>query len=264
MPVTLLVTENFTISAVGACPLISGIDPTTGVAGSSMTITGANFTGVTAVFFSGNVGATFTVVSDSQITAVVPAGAGSGPITLRKALCNDVQTGTFTVTVVTPPTQWIVRLFNIDDAASVLVNGTQVLQATFNQDVSADITSLLQPGPNAITFTLDNSAFGYTYGFQVYRDGALYFSEQCGIFNAFGCDNNEQTTGRVVTRTITIRNSWLRHVAWRSSTPKNGSVLLRSRARPRRRNPRAIDADGCPALAIRSCGPTANRRSLSR
>src|SRR5262249_14364744 len=64
------------------CPLaITGISPTSGPAGATITITGSNFSGATAVQFNG-ISADFTVVSPTVITAVVPAGASSGPITV--------------------------------------------------------------------------------------------------------------------------------------------------------------------------------------
>ncbi len=62
-----------------------------------MTITGANFTNVTAVKFAGNVTAQFTVVSETQITAIVPSGAVTGPLTISKPNCAETQTGVFTV-----------------------------------------------------------------------------------------------------------------------------------------------------------------------
>ena len=58
---------------------ISGFTPVSGPVGTSVVITGVAFTGASAVAFNG-VGATFTVDSDTQITAVVPAGATSGKI----------------------------------------------------------------------------------------------------------------------------------------------------------------------------------------
>lgn len=80
------------------CPTVSGINPTTGSVGSQVTITGTNFTGVNAVRFSNNVNAVFTVSSDAQITATVPAGAVTGPVTISKPNCPDATTAFFTVT----------------------------------------------------------------------------------------------------------------------------------------------------------------------
>ena len=65
-----------------ATPTISGIAPASGPVGTSVVVTGTGFTGATAVAFNGLAAASFTVNSDTQITAVVPAGATSGPITV--------------------------------------------------------------------------------------------------------------------------------------------------------------------------------------
>ncbi len=81
-----------------SCQTVSGINPTSGAPGASVTISGANFTGVTAVRFSNNVTAAFTVVNDTTITTTVPNGAVNGPLTISKPNCNDVQTAVFTVT----------------------------------------------------------------------------------------------------------------------------------------------------------------------
>ena len=79
------------------CPTITSINPSSGAVGSQVTITGNNFTGVAAVRFANNVAAQFTVVSNTQITATVPAGAVTGPITISKPNCPDATTAAFTV-----------------------------------------------------------------------------------------------------------------------------------------------------------------------
>ncbi|MBK9313320.1 MAG: hypothetical protein IPM55_03565 [Acidobacteria bacterium] len=80
------------------CPTVSGINPISGAAGTTVTITGTNFTGVTSVNFSGNQPAQFVVVNSTTISAVVPAGAMTGPITLTRPNCSNVTTGSFTIT----------------------------------------------------------------------------------------------------------------------------------------------------------------------
>ncbi len=62
-------------------PAITSFTPTTGSIGSTVILRGANFSGAIAVRFNG-VSATFTVDSAAQITAVVPLGANSGPISV--------------------------------------------------------------------------------------------------------------------------------------------------------------------------------------
>ena len=84
------------------CPIVSGINPASGIVGSSVTISGTNFTEVTAIRFSNDVNAYFTIDNPNQITAVVPAGAGNGPITISLSGCADVQTSFFYVSPACP------------------------------------------------------------------------------------------------------------------------------------------------------------------
>ena len=54
--------------------VISSFTPGSGPAGTSVVLTGINFTGVTAVAFNGTAAPGFVVNSDTQITVPVPAG----------------------------------------------------------------------------------------------------------------------------------------------------------------------------------------------
>jgi len=61
-----------------AAPVVTSISPTAGptVGGTSVTITGANFSGATAVTFGATAATGFTVNSSTSITATSPAGTG--------------------------------------------------------------------------------------------------------------------------------------------------------------------------------------------
>lgn len=65
----------------GVLPQVNRFEPSSGLAGTQVTIFGAGFSDVTAVRF-GNVNATFQVISSSEIRATVPQGAATGPITV--------------------------------------------------------------------------------------------------------------------------------------------------------------------------------------
>jgi hypothetical protein len=65
-------------------PQVLSFSPKTAGAGTTVTITGINFTSVNEVTFGGASAASFTVVNDNTITAVVGAGA-SGPVTVKAA-----------------------------------------------------------------------------------------------------------------------------------------------------------------------------------
>lgn len=84
-------------------PAISDFSPLSGPVGTSVTINGSGFTGATGVSFNGtSVGAgKFTVVSDIQITATVPSGASSGPISVTTPGGSATSPTDFTVTLLT-------------------------------------------------------------------------------------------------------------------------------------------------------------------
>ncbi|MDQ3264134.1 MAG: IPT/TIG domain-containing protein [Myxococcota bacterium] len=77
-------TTDFTLTVVtpAPAPVVSGFSPPSGISGSWVTVTGERFTGATQVTFNGK-GAVFTVVSDNQLSAVVPSGAQSGPLRVQ-------------------------------------------------------------------------------------------------------------------------------------------------------------------------------------
>ena len=84
---------NFTVAA---CPTITSFTPTFGPVGTSVTITGTNFTGATSVTFN-NVTATFVVNSATQITATVPSTATTGQIRVTTPGGTATSTTSFTV-----------------------------------------------------------------------------------------------------------------------------------------------------------------------
>src|SRR5262249_30268716 len=72
----IVLADRFTYVAV---PGVSSVTPSVGPAlgGTTVIITGSNFTGATAVQFGAANALSFTVNSANQITAVSPAGAGA-------------------------------------------------------------------------------------------------------------------------------------------------------------------------------------------
>jgi hypothetical protein len=70
-------------AALAAAPTVTNVNPGHGPAagGTSVTISGSDFSGATEVDFGvGNPATDFTVVSDSSITATAPAGTGGGTV----------------------------------------------------------------------------------------------------------------------------------------------------------------------------------------
>jgi uncharacterized repeat protein (TIGR03803 family) len=79
-------------------PQIFSFSPTSGAASTSVVITGNSFNGATEVVFACGQAATFTVNSDTQITATVPAGAMTGTISVVTPGGNVGSATVFTVT----------------------------------------------------------------------------------------------------------------------------------------------------------------------
>ncbi len=77
-------------------PTLTSFAPAAGLAGTLVTLHGSGFTGATAVRFKG-AAADFTVDSDIRITATVPKGAGSGPITVTGPGGSATSAASFTV-----------------------------------------------------------------------------------------------------------------------------------------------------------------------
>ena len=78
-------------------PHISGFAPAKGPAGTTVTITGSDFTGVTAVKFHGTNAQSFIVNSDTKITAVVASGSSSGAISVIGPGGTETSSKTFEV-----------------------------------------------------------------------------------------------------------------------------------------------------------------------
>jgi NADH dehydrogenase/NADH:ubiquinone oxidoreductase subunit G len=80
----LVVALMVSASAFGATstPTITSFAPLTAKAGATVTITGKNLTGATAVDFDGLKAASFKVASATKITAKLPSKAKSGKISV--------------------------------------------------------------------------------------------------------------------------------------------------------------------------------------
>jgi uncharacterized repeat protein (TIGR03803 family) len=78
-------------------PSITSFAPADGAAGTTVVITGMSFTQATAVKFATGKAATFTIDSDTQITATVPTGAVTGTIQVTTQGGTAISTTEFTV-----------------------------------------------------------------------------------------------------------------------------------------------------------------------
>ncbi len=148
-------------------PTITNFTPPAGPVGTVVSIFGANFFDVLNVRFNG-INATFTVSSPSQITATVPTGATTGPITVTTTDGTAAATPNFIVTTgptppiitnFTPPSGpvgTVVNIFgsNFANVTNVRFNG---INATFTvvstTQITATVPAEATTGPITVTTT---------------------------------------------------------------------------------------------------------------
>src|SRR5207245_321135 len=143
-------------------PSITSFTPTNGPVGATVTITGSNFTGTTAVSLDG-VAASFTVNLNTKITATVPTGATTGPIQVTNPSGTGTSSSNFVVTVVpvitsfTPTSGLVSTTVTITGSgftASTKVTFNNVVASfTLNSDtqITATVPSTATTGPTQVT-----------------------------------------------------------------------------------------------------------------
>jgi len=128
------VSPELFVVTTSSLPSISTFSPTSGRAGDSINITGANFSSGARVTFSGGIAATTYFNSQTSLTAIVPAGAASGPLTVSVSTGSATSSQSFVVTTPTPAiTSFSPAAAHAGD--TVAINGTAldgVSLVTFN------------------------------------------------------------------------------------------------------------------------------------
>ena len=167
-----------------AAPTVTGISPSSGptTGGTSVIITGTNFTGATSVTIGGTAATSFTVNSATQITATAPAGtAGAANVVVTSPGGSGTGTGIYTyvavptVTAISPTggptsggTSVTITGTNFTGATSVTIGGAAV--ASFTVNSSTQITATTPAGTagaaNVVVTTPGGTGTGtglYTY-----------------------------------------------------------------------------------------------------
>lgn len=145
-------------------PTITSFNPTSGPVGTSVTITGTNFTGATAVKFNSAAAASFTVDSATQITATVASGTTTGKITVTTAAGSGLSANNFTVTGVPTISSFspasgpvgtvvVVTGTNFTGATAVAFNGKAASSFTVNSatQITATVASGTTTGKITVT-----------------------------------------------------------------------------------------------------------------
>lgn len=143
-------------------PTIFGFSPSFGPVGSSVTITGANLNASTPVVtFNGVQAATPTGVSFGQLTAQVPVGATTGPISVATVDGSDTNANLFflpasiagfTPTNSGPGSRITITGQNFIETSAVTFNGTpaQTFNVINNVSIGATVPGNLITGPISV------------------------------------------------------------------------------------------------------------------
>jgi hypothetical protein len=165
---------------INAFPVNSTSSPGfSGATGSTMTINGTNFTGATAVTFGGTPASSFTVVSPTQITAVV-AGGSKGGVTVTTPQGTATSAGTFTYL---PLSRIVTSFGGYWSSTTAVNNATQpdsshnLLGFTYNGSFYSTGASDSTLTARGISFTPGNyRAFPVSGIAGTYSSGAVYLA----------------------------------------------------------------------------------------
>jgi len=147
-------TINLTGTAVPLPPTVSSINPSSGPAagGTSVTITGTNFTGATAVTIGGTAATGFTVVNSTTITAVTPAGtAGTASVVVTTSGGSNAANTLYTYVAAPTVTAISPTSGPLAAGTSVTITGTNLTGATGVTIGGAAATSVVVVNSTTIT-----------------------------------------------------------------------------------------------------------------
>ncbi len=176
-------TPNGTATSSGTfylIPTITSFSPTSGGAGTVVSITGTNFTPVTAVSFGGTAAASFTVNSATSISATLGSSGASGTIGVTIPCTGGTVNSTGSYTYLYPsPTITSFSPSNGSYGTVVTISGTNFVNA-------ANVTQVTFGGTPADSYTVPNaSTISATVGYYG-STGTIAVTTQSGTATSTG------------------------------------------------------------------------------
>jgi subtilisin family serine protease len=132
--------EFSTVPTTPPTPTITGLSPASGAIGTPVTITGTNFRGASTVSFNSTLASSYTIESATQITATVPEGATTGPISVTTRGGTATSTDDFTVltSISTTASGSMIAGGTIHDTATLLGGTSPTGTISFQLYASSD------------------------------------------------------------------------------------------------------------------------------
>jgi hypothetical protein len=169
--ITISSATNFTVLQT---PTITSFSPSAGAIGASVTITGTNFSASPTVFFNG-ISASVTTSNSTSITANIPVGATTGPISITTSGVTISSASNFTI-LPTP----IIESFSPTSGAvgvSVTINGIDFSSNPDDQVVKFNTTTAVVSASTATNITTSVPAGATTGKISVTLNGVTIASE---------------------------------------------------------------------------------------
>jgi hypothetical protein len=193
--------NNFTVVSA---PTITSFTPASGPLGTSVTISGTNFSGTTAVTFNG-VSAAFTVNSATAIQATVPAGATTGPLSVTTPGGTATSTNNFTVsatlTVTKAGTGGGTVTSSSNPAAPTQINCGPTCSVSYESGTVVTLTATPATGSNYTAWSGCDSVSGATCAVTMSAGRSVTATFTLQIFtltvsraNTFGIGNGTVTS----------------------------------------------------------------------
>ena len=148
-------------TVVSNLPSIAGFDPTSGITGSSFTVTGTGFDTTNQVQL-GKLTAAFTVLSPTKLEVTVPNGAATGKLTIVTGHGSSTSKAKFTVTLSIKSfkagakgTEVTIKGTGFNSSSTVAFGGVQASDVTVSSKskIKATVPANAVAGPITVTNT---------------------------------------------------------------------------------------------------------------
>ena len=170
---------------VDLTPVVTGLSATSGAAGTTVTITGQNFSGAAGhlqVLFGSTAATAVTVVDDSHVTAVVPAGTGTVDVRVQSGVTTsdsqNIKNPIFGYGLSAITTADRFTTAGAPDTTPPTVTSRSPASGATNVAVNTTVSGTFSEAVQSSTLVLKNS------GDRSHRFRGLQFVHLCGDANA--------------------------------------------------------------------------------